>query len=214
MSLSGGLGPFLGSAGQRAGAAGQGAAPAGTPVVGAPQQLGPARPRPLHPRAARGGTSVCLDWPLCPLVCGLHRQTPLPFKALVAVVPVRGRLREAVVFPFLHIFPFLSRRLVTLSWALPASLLWRPRCRASGLLACLRAAPFSPPAHSSSLGRRGGRAHLLRQLHPSCHRGRVSHPYLQTPRRGRAPAPASGPTLEPGGQQAPGLDPLKPSESI
>lgn len=151
MSLSGGLGPFLGSAGQRAGAAGQGAAPAGTPVVGAPQRLGPARPRPLHPRAARGGTSVCLDWPLCPLVCGLHRQTPLPFKALVAVVPVRGRLREAVVFPFLHIFPFLSRRLVTLSWALPASLLWRPRCRASGLLACLRAAPFSPPAHSSSL---------------------------------------------------------------
>ena len=150
MSLPGGPGPFLGSAGQRAGAAGQGAAPAGIPVVGAPRRLEPARPRPLNPRAARGGTSVCLDWPLCPLVCGLHRQTPLPFKAVVAIVPVRGRLGEAVVFPFLHIFPFLSRRPVTLSWVLPASLSWRPRCRASGLLVCPRAAPFSPPARSGS----------------------------------------------------------------
>lgn len=182
---SGWPGAFPGSAGQRAGAAGQGAAPVGRPSSEAPQRLGPARPRPLHPRAAHGG-DVRLSGPAT-LPLGLWAaQTPfLPFKALV---PVRGRPEGSCCLPLSPRLPLSLSEAVTLSWALPASLSRRPHCLASGLLACPQAAPFSPPAHSSS--RRADveagltSSGVVSQLPP---RGRPSHLRLQTQRRARAP---------------------------
>ena len=104
--------------------------------------------------------------------------------------------------------PVMSTPCITLEET-ALSCLWSPRVPTGGSFL-----PSSPQQFSS--GRRGGRAHLLWRRVPAATQGPPFPPASADPETSTCPpqyvpAPASGSTLEPGGQWAPGLGPPKPS---
>lgn len=125
-------------------------APARQPSSRAPQRLGPTRSRPLHPRAARGR---CLSVRTGCFALGLWAaQTP---SYLLCSGPVRGRLRESVVF-LLHVSPLSVSEAVTLELGSPCATLRRLRCRALSACVPLGGSFFSSCPQQLLSGRRGG----------------------------------------------------------